>query len=79
MKILLPVDGSADSLAAVRHALFQRTAGLESSFVLANVQVPPSLYEIVVPHDAEVLSDVRREAGEDLHGCFVKYYRPSPW
>lgn len=66
MKILLPVDGSADSLAAVRHALFQRTSGLEASFVLANVQVPPSLYEIVVAHDAEVLSDVRREAGEDL-------------
>lgn len=66
MKILLAVDGSADSLAAVRHALFQRSSGLASTFVLANVQVPPSLYEIVVAHDAEVLSDVRREAGEDL-------------
>ena len=34
--------------------------------MLANVQVPPSLYEIVVAHDAEVLSDVRRDAGADL-------------
>ncbi len=66
MKILLPVDGSADALAAVRYALYQRSEGLDASFVLANVQVPPSLYEIVVAHDAEVLSDVRREAGDDL-------------
>lgn len=66
MKILLPVDGSEASLAAVRHALGLRAEGLQSSFVLANVQVPPSLYEIVVAHDAEVLSDVRRAAGADL-------------
>lgn len=66
MKILLPVDGSAASLAAVHHALRLRADGLQSTFVLANVQVPPSLYEIVVAHDAEVLSDVRRDAGADL-------------
>lgn len=66
MKILLPVDGSPASLAAVRHCLRLRAEGLQSSFVLANVQVPPSLYEIVVAHDAEVLSDVRRDAGSDL-------------
>ncbi|MGO1982946.1 MAG: oxidoreductase, partial [Brachybacterium alimentarium] len=22
---------------------------------------------------------VRGEAGEDLYGCFVKDYKPSPW
>ena len=22
---------------------------------------------------------VRGEAGEDLHGCFLKDYEPSPW
>jgi nucleotide-binding universal stress UspA family protein len=66
MKILLPVDGSPTSLAAVRHALHLRAAGLEASYVLLNVQVPPSLYEVVVAHDAEVLSDVRRAAGVDL-------------
>ncbi len=66
MKILLPVDGSEASLAAVRHALGLRAEGLQLTFVLANVQVPPSLYEIVVAHDAEVLSDVRRAAGADL-------------
>ncbi len=66
MKVLLPVDGSPASLAAVRHALHLRALGLESTFVLANVQVPPSLYEIVVAHDVEVLTDVLRDAGADL-------------
>lgn len=66
MKILLPVDGSPTSLAAVRHALQLRAEGLQASYVLLNVQEPPSLYEVVVAHDAEVLSDVRRAAGVDL-------------
>lgn len=66
MKILLPVDGSPTSLAAVRHALQLRAEGLDASYVLLNVQEPPSLYEVVVAHDAEVLSDVRRAAGVDL-------------
>ena len=66
MKILLPVDGSSASLAGVRHALALRAAGLPASFVLVNVQEPPSLYEVVVAHDAEVLSDVRRAAGAEL-------------
>ncbi|MEO8278066.1 MAG: universal stress protein [Ideonella sp.] len=66
MKILLPIDGSAASLAAVHHALRLQADGLQATFVLANVQVHPSLYEIVVAHDAEVLSEVRRDAGADL-------------
>ena len=66
MKILLPVDGSPNALAAVRHALQLRSEGLPADYVLVNVQTPPSLYEVVVAHDAEVLSDVRRAAGADL-------------
>lgn len=66
MKILLPVDGSADALAAVRHALVLRAEGLAATFVLANVQEPPSLYEVIVAHDAEVIDQVRRDAGADL-------------
>lgn len=66
MKILLPVDGSPNALAAVRHALQWRSDGLSADYVLVNVQAPPSLYEVVVAHDAEVLSDVRRAAGADL-------------
>lgn len=66
MKILLAVDGSAASLVAVQHALACRRDGLAASFVLANVQEPPSLYEVVVAHDPEVLDAVRAAAGADL-------------
>lgn len=66
MKILLPVDGSEPALAAVRHALSLKAQGLDASFVLANVQEPPSLYEVVVAHDPEVLAQVRGAAGDDL-------------
>jgi nucleotide-binding universal stress UspA family protein len=66
MKILLPVDGTPVSLLAVRHALRLRSEGLASTFVLVNVQPPPTLYEVVVAHDPVLLDDVRRAAGEDL-------------
>jgi nucleotide-binding universal stress UspA family protein len=66
MKILLPVDGSSLALAAVQHALRLRQGGLRASFVLANVQEPASLYEMVLAHDAEVIERVRGAAGADL-------------
>ena len=66
IRTLLPVDGSAHALAAVRHAL--RTAGgvPGSTFVLVNIQEPASLYEVMVAHDAERIAALRREAGADL-------------
>jgi nucleotide-binding universal stress UspA family protein len=66
MKILLPIDGSPASLAAVHHALDWVRQGLPASFVLANVQEPASLYEVVVGHDPQTIEDVRRAAGADL-------------
>jgi nucleotide-binding universal stress UspA family protein len=66
MKILVPVDGSAPALAAVRHALALVAQGLRAEFVLANVQEPPSLYEVAVTHDAEALQRLRTAAGADL-------------
>ncbi len=63
MKILLPVDGSADAMAAVHLALSWRRAGLQADFVLANVQEPPTLYDVVVVHDASVLDAVRAAVG----------------
>ena len=66
MKILLPVDGSACALAAVRYALRLSSLGLSASFVLVNVQEPASLYEVVLAHDAEVIERVRSAAGADL-------------
>lgn len=65
-KILLAVDGSRESLHAVRHALGMAAQGLRASFVLVNVQPPASLYEMVVAHDAQVVEQVRSAAGADL-------------
>ena len=62
MKILLPVDGSEGALAAVRHALALVASGLRAEFVLANVQEPASLYEVVVAHDAAVIEQVAEAA-----------------
>jgi nucleotide-binding universal stress UspA family protein len=64
MKILLPVDGSEGALEAVRHALRLIAEGLQASVVLANVQEPASLYELVVAHDAEVIEQVSEAAAE---------------
>lgn len=65
MKILLPVDGSELSLEAVRYALRMRQYGLQFSAVLANVQEPASLYELLVAHDAEMIDRVSADAGMD--------------
>ena len=63
MKILLPVDGSDVSLEAVRFAIRMADSGLDTRVVLANVQEPANLYELVVAHDPEVLERVRASAG----------------
>lgn len=63
MKILVPVDGSEVSLDAVRYAVRLQREGLRASVVLANVQEPASLYEMVVAHDIAVIERVSAEAG----------------
>jgi len=63
LKILLPVDGSEASLDAVRHALLLCANGLAARFVLANVQEPANLYELVTAHDPDVLRRVSSGAG----------------
>ena len=65
-KILIAVDGSELSLDAVRHGLDLVQQGLRASFVLANVQEPPSLYEILVMHDPQLVEGVSTGAGEHL-------------
>ena len=64
MKILLPVDGSELSLDAVRFAIRMVLAGLRADAVLANVQEPANLYELLVAHDPEVINKVSEEAGK---------------
>ncbi len=63
MKILLPVDGSEPALEAVRFAIRLAQSGLRASFVLANVQEPTYLYEMVLAPDADVLERVSGAAG----------------
>lgn len=63
MKILIPVDGSQLSLEAVRFAVRMLLAGLHGEAVLANVQEPANLYELLVAHDPEVINKVSAEAG----------------
>src|SRR5436190_3822970 len=62
MKVLLPVDGSEGALAAVRHALRLLHSGMRASFVIAHLQEPASLYEVVVAHDAQVIENVSTAA-----------------
>lgn len=66
LKILIPVDGSATALLAVRHGLRLVDEGLRASFVLANVQPPTTLYEMVTAPDPEVLIPATGAAGEHL-------------
>ena len=63
MKILVPVDGSEPALDAVRHALRMKREGLKASFVLATVQEPTYLYEMVLAPDADVLERVSGAVG----------------
>jgi nucleotide-binding universal stress UspA family protein len=63
MKILLPIDGSALSLEAVRFAVTLMREGLSASAVLANVQEPASFYELLVAHDPDVIDRICAQAG----------------
>ena len=63
MKILLPIDGSTSALEAVRHVLTLRRHGLQMEVLLANVQEPASLYEMLVVHDTDAIDRLCAEAG----------------
>ena len=65
MKLLLPVDGSDVSLKAVQVAMSLLQQGLAADIVLANVQEPANLYEMMTAPDPEVLERVSQAAGAD--------------
>lgn len=64
MKILVPIDGSELSLAALRHAIALIREGLRAELVLANVQAPASLYEWMRAPDPVALGHIAEAAGE---------------
>ena len=66
LKILIAVDGSALALDAVHHLLELVRNGLVAKVVLANVQEPASLYELVVSRDPQLIAQASDAAGEFL-------------
>jgi nucleotide-binding universal stress UspA family protein len=63
MKILIPLDGSDAALQAVHHSLALAREGLRFTAVLANVQEPTYLYELVLARDPELLERASAAAG----------------
>ena len=63
MKILIPLDGSALALDAVHYALKLHSGGLRASFVLATVQEPDTMYDMVMVPDAEARDNVNQAVG----------------
>ena len=72
MKFLIPIDGSDLALQALQHVNALARAGLGVELVLANVQEPASVYELVTLHDPEALAEVAVAAGRDLLAPAVK-------
>ena len=66
LKMLIAVDGSEPSLEAVRHALALVRGGLRARVVLANVQEPATLYELVTTRDPDLIAAASLSAGEHL-------------
>ena len=63
MKILIPLDGSTLALDAVHHALNLHSNGLHASFVLATVQEPDTMYDMLMVPDAEARESVHQALG----------------
>ena len=63
MKILIPLDGSHAALEAVRHCMGLARDGLRLTVVLANVQEPTYLYEMVLARDPDLLERASAAAG----------------
>lgn len=66
LKILVAVDGSELSLDGVHHVLALVGQGLQASVVLAHVQEPATLYELVTTRDPDLIAAASLEAGEHL-------------
>lgn len=63
--IMIAMDGSAESLQAVHHALTLVARGLRADIALVNVQEPASLLELAT-QDSDAIAVAAVEAGEHL-------------
>lgn len=66
VNILIAIDGSELALDGVHHVLALLGQGLQASLVLANVQEPATLYELVTSRDPDLIAAASLEAGEHL-------------
>lgn len=66
MKLLLAIDGSNVSLKAVQVVMAMLQQGLSAEIVLANVQEPANLFEMMTAPDPVVLERVSQAAGADV-------------
>jgi nucleotide-binding universal stress UspA family protein len=64
MKILVPIDGTELSHAALRHVIELVREGLRAELFLANVQPPASLYEWMRAPNPDALGHIAEAAGE---------------
>jgi len=64
MKILVPIDGTELSQAALRHAIALIQGGLRAELLLANVQPPANLYEWMRAPSPDALGHIAEAAGE---------------
>lgn len=65
--IMIAVDGSGESLQAVREALHLIERGLRAEVALVNVQEPASLLQLAT-QDSDAIAAAAVEAGENLMG-----------
>jgi nucleotide-binding universal stress UspA family protein len=63
MKLLVAVDGSRASLLAVQHVLQLLNEGLHADILLATVQEPTYLYEVILPPSEDVLERLSGAVG----------------
>ena len=66
MKILIQLDGSALALDAVHYAVRLHVDGLRANYVLATVQEPDTMYDMLMVPDAEARESVHQSVGKAL-------------
>ena len=71
MHILVPIDGTDLSLDAVRFAIRLSHDGLQAHLLLANVQSPATLYELVKAPNPEVIEQISTAAGSARSRTFT--------
>ena len=64
-KIMIAVDGSKQSLQAVKQAVLLAQNGLQAQFLVAHVQDPPSILELA-SESVDLVTNASMEAGMDL-------------